>query len=431
MSVSSRLLARARDVIPGGVNSPVRAFQAVGSDPPFISRGEGSELIDVDGHRYLDLISSWGALILGHADTGVLGATMAAASRGSSFGAPTEGEIDLAEEIVSRVPSVDKVRLCSSGTESTMHAIRLARGFTGRDLIIKMEGNYHGAHDAMLVKAGSGVATFSDGAATTEPGSPGVPASVAALTIVVPYNDPEAVEAALNAHDGKVAAVILEPVAGNMGCIPPLPGYLERLRELCTHHGTLLIFDEVMTGFRLARGGAQERFGISPDLTCMGKVVGGGYPLAAFGGRADIMDHLSPVGPVYQAGTLSGNPVAVAAGLATLRQLDATVYARLDAIGAAIEDGLAGAVDYHGCSIARVGSMFTVFFRAEAPHRFDEVQQCDLAAFGRFFRAALNGGVYLPASQYEAAFLSARVTDAQVDQIVDGLTSALVAAHVH
>ncbi len=431
MSVSSRLLARARDVIPGGVNSPVRAFGAVGGDPPFISRGEGAELIDVDGHRYLDLVGSWGALILGHADTAVLGATMAAASRGSSFGAPTEAEVELAEAIANRVPSVDKVRLCSSGTEATMHAIRLARGATGRDLVIKLEGCYHGAHDAVLVKAGSGVATFSDGAATTEPGSPGVPAAVAANTLVAPFNDLQAIQDLLEAHDGKVAGLILEPVAGNMGCIAPLEGYLQGIRDLCTKHGTLLIFDEVMTGFRLARGGAQERFGISPDLTCMGKVVGGGYPLAAFGGRAELMDHLSPVGGVYQAGTLSGNPVAVAAGLATLRQLDATTYAQLEAVGSAIEEGLAPAVAYHGCSISRVGSMFTVFFRAEVPTRFDEVQGCDLAAFGRFFRAALNGGVYLPASQYEAIFLSARIQEAQVQGIIDGLTSALVAAHVH
>jgi glutamate-1-semialdehyde 2,1-aminomutase len=428
MSRSSRLLARANEVIPGGVNSPVRAFRAVGGDPPFIARGEGSEMIDVDGHRYIDLIASWGPLILGHANTGVLGATMAAASRGSSFGAPTEAEVEMAEEICSRVTSVEKVRLCSSGTEATMHAMRLARGFTGRDLVIKFEGCYHGAHDAMLVKAGSGVATFSDGKATTEPGSPGVPADVAQNTLVAPFNDAQAVEDLLKAHDGKVAAVMLEPVAGNMGCIPPEPGYLEGLRELCTKHGTLLVFDEVMTGFRLARGGAQERFGVHADLTCMGKVVGGGYPLAAFGGRADIMDHLSPVGPVYLGGTLSGNPVAVAAGLATLRQLDDAAYDRLERVGAAIEKGIASAVTYHGCSFARVGSMFTIFFRSEAPKRFDEVQQCDLDAFGRFFRAALSGGVYMPPSQYEAAFLNTAMTDAQVSKVIDGLQSALVAA---
>ena len=428
MSRSSRLLDRASAVIPGGVNSPVRAFRAVGGDPPFIARGDGAEMIDVDGHRYIDLIGSWGPLILGHVDTGVLGDTMLAASRGSSFGAPTEAEIELAEEIVSRVPSIEKVRLCSSGTEATMHAVRLARGVTGRDLIIKFEGHYHGAHDAMLVKAGSGVATFSEGRATTMPGSPGVPAAIAALTLVAPFNDLDAVAALLRAHDGKVAAVMLEPVAGNMGCVAPVPGYLEGLRALCSQHGALLIFDEVMTGFRLARGGAQERFGVMPDITCLGKVVGGGYPLAAFGASARIMDHLSPVGPIYQGGTLSGNPVAVAAGLATLRRLDDAAYAKLDAIGARIEEGLSRALAYHGCSMERVGSMFTVYFRSKAPKTFTEVQECDLDAFGRFFRAALNGGVYLPPSQYEAAFLNTALSDQQVGQIVDGLNSALVAA---
>ena len=430
MSRSTKLLSRAQQVIPGGVNSPVRAFNAVGGDPPFIARGEGAELIDVDGHRYVDLIGSWGPLILGHADTQVLGVTMAAASRGSSFGAPTEAEIDLAEEIVARVPSVQKVRLCSSGTEATMHALRLARGATGRDRIVKMEGCFHGAHDAMLVKAGSGVATFSGGAATTEPGSPGVPSAVAALTSVAPYNDLGAVEALFEAHKDEIAAVILEPAAGNMGLIPPAEGYLQGLRDLCTKHGALLVFDEVMTGFRLARGGAQERFGIAPDLTCMGKVVGGGYPLAAFGGPADLMDKLAPVGPIYQAGTLSGNPVAVAAGLATLRQLDDGVYDKLESIGARIEEGLQAAVAYHKCSLARVGSMFTVFFRATAPATFSEVQECDFDGFSRFFRAALNGGVYLPPSQYEAAFLNANMTDEQVTQVINGLASAFVASTI-
>ncbi|HHO50460.1 MAG TPA: glutamate-1-semialdehyde-2,1-aminomutase [Deltaproteobacteria bacterium] len=431
MSRSTHLLARAMEVIPGGVNSPVRAFNAVGGDPPFIARGEGCEVVDVDGHHYLDLVGSWGPLILGHADTAVLGAAMAAASRGSSFGAPTEGEIELAEEIVARVPSVDKVRLCSSGTEATMHALRLSRGVTGRDLIVKLEGCYHGAHDGVLVKAGSGVATFSRGEATAQPGSPGVPAATAALTLVAPFNDPGAIRALLEAHDQQIAAVILEPVAGNMGCVPPAPGYLQELRRMCTDAGTHLIFDEVMTGFRVGRGSAQERFGVTPDLTCMGKVVGGGYPLAAFGGSAAIMDQLAPLGPIYQAGTLSGNPVAVAAGRATLRQLDDACYERLETLGDRLEEAIQPALTYHKCSMNRVGSMFTVFFRPTPPTRFDEVQQCDLEGFGRFFRAALNGGVYLPPSQYEAAFLPARLTDEQLDRIVDGLTSALVAAHVH
>lgn len=431
MSRSTRLLARALDVIPGGVNSPVRAFGAVGGDPPFIARGEGVEIIDVDGHRYLDLVGSWGPLLLGHADTAVLGAAMAAASRGSSFGAPTEAEIDLAEEVANRVPGIEKVRMCSSGTEATMHAMRLARAATGRDLVIKLEGCYHGAHDGVLVKAGSGVATFSAGEATTQPGSPGVPDAVAALTLVAPYNDAAAIEALLETNKGNVAAVILEPVTGNMGCIRPTDGYLERVRELCTEHGAILVFDEVMTGFRLARGGAQELLGVTPDLTTLGKVIGGGYPLAAFGGRADLMDQLAPNGPVYQAGTLSGNPVAVAAGLATLRQLDASAYVRLEALGMQIEEALAPALEYHGCSMGRVGSMFTVFFRPQRPTAFHEVQECDLDAFGRFFRAALNGGVYLPPSQFEAAFLPLRLTDNQVHRVVEGMSSALVAAHIH
>ncbi|MEZ4237231.1 MAG: glutamate-1-semialdehyde 2,1-aminomutase [Myxococcota bacterium] len=430
MSRSSKLLARAREVIPGGVNSPVRAFAAVGGDPPFVARGEGAELVDVDGHRYVDLVGSWGPLILGHADNAVLGAAMAAASRGSSFGAPTELEIELAEEIVRRVPSIEKVRLVSSGTEATMHTVRLARGATGRDRIVKMEGCFHGAHDAMLVKAGSGVATFSAGEATTQPGSPGVPAAIAELTLVAPYNDLAAVAALFEAHPNEIAAVILEPVAGNMGLVAPVEGYLQGLRDLCTKHGALLIFDEVMTGFRLARGGAQERFGITPDLTCLGKVVGGGYPLAAFGGSAALMDKLAPVGPIYQAGTLSGNPVAVAAGLATLQKLDDAAYQRLEELGARIEAGVQAAVQYHGCSLARVGSMFTVFFRPQVPTRFSEVQECDLEGFSRFFRAALNGGVYLPASQYEAAFLSVVLTDKHVARVVDGIASALVASSV-
>ena len=312
-----------------------------------------------------------------------------------------------------------------------MHALRLARAATGRDLVIKLEGCYHGAHDAVLVKAGSGVATFSGGEATTQPGSPGVPDAVAALTLVAPFNDADAIERLLEAHRDQVAAVILEPVTGNMGCIAPAAGYLERVRELCRQHGALLVFDEVMTGFRLARGGAQQLLGVQPDLTTLGKVIGGGYPLAAFGGRADIMDQLAPNGPVYQAGTLSGNPVAVAAGLATLRQLDAGAYARLEALGAQVQEALGPALEYHGCSMGRVGSMFTIFFRPNAPQAFHEVQECDLDGFGRFFRAALNGGVYLPPSQFEAAFLPLRLSDAQLDRLVDGVNSALVAAHIH
>jgi len=424
MSQSSRLLERARNVIPGGVNSPVRAFKAVGGDPPFISRGEGAEIIDVDGHRYVDLVCSWGALLLGHADNGVLGATMAAAARGSSFGAPTEAEIDLAELLRDKIDSVEKVRLVSSGTEATMHALRLARGATGRERIVKIQGCYHGAHDAMLVQAGSGLATFG------VPGSPGVPAAVAEATLLAPFNDLDAISALFEAQGADIAALIIEPVAGNMGCIPPKAGYLQGLREITAQHGTVLIFDEVMTGFRVGETCAQGRYGITPDLTCFGKIVGGGYPLAAFGGRADLMDQLAPVGNVYQAGTLSGNPVAVAAGLATLRRLDHTVYDHIEAVGQALEEQLRPAIAYHGCSMHRVGGMFTIFFRDEAPDNFEQVKTCDMDAFGRFFRAALNGGVYLPPSQYEAAFLSHALTERHVDSIVGGINAALVAAHV-
>lgn len=422
MSRSAKLLARASEVIPGGVNSPVRAFRAVGGAPPFIARGEGAELVDEDGHRYLDLINSWGPLILGHAHIAVLGAVTAAASRGFTFGAPTRGEVELAEAIVDRVPSVEQVRLCSSGTEATMHAVRLARGATGRDLILKMSGCYHGAHDSVLVAAGSGVATFAT------PGSPGIPESVAACTLVVPYNDLEAARAVFAEHGERIAGVILEPVAGNMGCIPPLPGYLEGLRELTSAHGSVLIFDEVMTGFRLARGGAQERLGVTPDLTTMGKVIGGGFPLAAFGGKRELMQCLSPIGSVYQAGTLSGNPVAVAAANATVQLLDDGVYERLDAIGDAIEAGIAPAIAYHGASIHRVGSMFTVFFRDHAPNNFAEVQECDFDAFARFHTAALTAGLYLPPSQYEAAFICSNLTNRDVDTIIEGVEAALVAA---
>jgi len=422
MSRSSRWLVRGERVIPGGVNSPVRAFNAVGGDPPFIARGEGVELIDEDGHRYLDCICSWGALMLGHAPVEVVGAITKAASAGTTFGAPTGAEVELAEELVARVPSLDMVRLCSSGTEATMHAIRLARGATGRELLIKFDGCYHGAHDACLVGAGSGVATFAI------PGSPGVPAGTAAATIVLPFNDLDALRATFAERGDQIAAVIVEPVAGNMGCIPPRPGYLEGMRELTEKHGAVLIFDEVMTGLRLARGGAQERLGVTPDLTCLGKVVGGGLPMAAFGGRAELMRQLAPTGPIYQAGTLSGNPVAVAAATATLRLLTPERYDHLERIAQAVEDGVRDAVNYHGCSLHRVGSMFTVFFRPQAPWSFEEVRECDFDAFGRFFRAALSCGVYLPPSQYEAAFLSTAMTQDHVATLVGAIEAALVAA---
>jgi glutamate-1-semialdehyde 2,1-aminomutase len=422
MNRSEALLDQALRVIPGGVNSPVRAFGAVGGSPPFIARGEGVHVVDADGHRYLDLVCSWGALLLGHAATPVVAAATKALVNGSSFGAPTEAEVLLAEELVARVPSFEKVRLCSSGTESTMHAVRLARGYTGRDLILKLDGCYHGAHDSVLVSAGSGVVTFA------KPGSPGIPEAVAANTLVAPFNDAEAVATICAEHGDRLAAILLEPVAGNMGCIPPEPGYLEALRELCDKHGIVLIFDEVMSGFRVDPGSAQGLYGVTPDLSCFGKVVGGGFPLAAFGGRADIMGRLSPEGPVYQAGTLSGNPVAVAAGLAALRSLTPERYARLEQIGQRLDEALAPSVAYHGGSYVRVGGMFTVFFRETRPVRFDQVKECDMDAFGRFFRAALSGGVYLPPSQFEACFLSMELTDDDIDQAVEGMSAALVAA---
>ncbi|NCG20235.1 MAG: glutamate-1-semialdehyde 2,1-aminomutase [Rhodobacterales bacterium] len=425
MSRSSRLMDRALAVIPGGVNSPVRAFAAVGGEPPFIDFGEGAEIVDVDGHRYIDLVCSWGALMLGHAEPSVLGAAMGAASRGSSFGAPTEAEIELAELLIERVPCFEQVRLCSSGTLATMHAIRLARGATGRDKVLKFSGCYHGAHDSMLVSAGSGVATFAT------PGSPGIPASVAEHTLVAPFNDLETVAEIVRQHGDQLACIIVEPVAGNMGAIGPVPGFLEGLRALCDSSGALLIFDEVMSGFRVGPQSAQGLYGVMPDLSTFGKIVGGGYPLAAFGGRADIMQNLAPVGAVYQAGTLSGNPVAVAAGIATLKKLDDALYERLEALGKQLDEGLSTAVQYHGISYSRIGGMFTLFFRDELPHRFDEVQECDLDAFGRYFGAALAGGVYLPPSQFEAVFLSAAMTDKQMLEVISGLNAALVSAHAN
>jgi glutamate-1-semialdehyde 2,1-aminomutase len=422
MTRSQQLLERATAVIPGGVNSPVRAFSAVGGAPLFVASGEGPWIEDEDGARYLDLVGSWGPLIVGHCHPAVVRAAMDAVRAGSSFGAPTAGEVELAEHLVNRLPWLEQVRLCSSGTEATMHAIRLARGFTGRDRILKMDGCYHGAHDAMLVKAGSGVATFA------VPGSPGVPAATADLTSVVPFNDLPAVERMLLAHPAEFAAIILEPVAGNMGCIAPQPGYLRGLRDLADEHGALLIADEVMCGFRAGPQGAQGRYAVHADLTCMGKVVGGGYPLAAFGGRRAVMARLAPAGPVYQAGTLSGNPVAVAAGLATLRLLDDGAFAKLEALGARLEEGLTEGLHALGCSITRVGSMFTVFFRGVAPTRMDEVRECDMETFGAFFRGALERGIYLPPSQYEAAFLNLALTDDHVDRIAQALLDAAAEA---
>ncbi len=416
-SRSEELLKRACTVIPGGVNSPVRAFAAVEGDPPFIAKGEGTWCTDVDGNRYLDLVGSWGPLLLGHAHPVVLAAIHEAAASGTSFGAPTEGEVLFAEELCAAHPVLEMVRLCSSGTEATMHAIRLARGFTGRDHIIKLDGHYHGAHDAVLVAAGSGVATFA------RPGSPGIPAATAALTLTAPFNDVDAIRVHLETHD--VACIIAEPVTGNTGCIAPDPGYWDAVRALCTKHGALLVIDEVMTGFRLARGGACERLGIDADLVTLGKIVGGGLPLAAFGGRREVMARLSPSGPVYQAGTLSGNPLAVAAGRATLGLLDAELYASLEDLSARFDAGIRGAVEAAGLSMIRVGSMFTIYFRAEPPRDFADVKSCDQARFGRFHRAALRHGVYLPPSQFEAAFLPATLSDEDLSHAIAGITAAI------
>ncbi|MBM76013.1 MAG: glutamate-1-semialdehyde-2,1-aminomutase [Proteobacteria bacterium] len=417
MSVSDSLLQRAQKVIPGGVNSPVRAFSAVEGNPPFIAQAKGCWMEDVDGNVFLDLIGSWGPMILGHAHPKVLEAIQDTAQNGTSFGAPTEAEVLFAEELCGAHPGLDMVRLCSSGTEATMHAIRLARGYTGKDYLIKIDGCYHGAHDAVLVKAGSGVATFA------EPGSPGIPEAVAGLTLTSPFNDTEVIEQHLQNHS--VAAIILEAVPGNMGCIVPKPGYFKRLRALCDEYDTLLIVDEVMTGFRLARGGACQRFDIDADLVALGKIVGGGLPLAAFGGRQEIMSKLSPLGAVYQAGTLSGNPLAVAAGRATLSLLKEDLYEHLESIAEQIEDRIAPIVREHGCSFARVGSMFTIFFRASAPKDFSEVLECDFEAFGRFHRNALNEGLYFPPSQYEAVFIGIEMGEKELDFLEKGIVKAL------
>jgi glutamate-1-semialdehyde 2,1-aminomutase len=411
--------------IPGGVNSPVRAFRGVGGEPFFVARAEGARLHDVDGRAYVDFVGSWGPLILGHAPEVVVEAVAEAARRGTSYGAPTAMEVDLAEAIHGAFPSMEMVRLVSSGTEAAMSAIRLARGATGRDVIIKFDGCYHGHADSLLVKAGSGGATFSI------PDSQGVPAALAALTATVPFNDLDAVAAALRQHPDAVAAVIVEPVAGNMGVVPPADGFLAGLRDLTARHGALLIFDEVITGFRVARGGAQERYGVRPDLTCLGKIIGGGLPVGAYGGRADLMRHVAPLGGVYQAGTLSGNPLAVAAGLATLRALreDPDAYPRLERLGARLEAGLRRAADKAGIPVTvnRVGSMLTGFFTDGPVRSYADARRADTARYGRFFHGMLERGVYLAPSQFEAAFVSLAHTPSDLDQVeraaLESLTS--------
>jgi glutamate-1-semialdehyde 2,1-aminomutase len=404
----------AQRVIPGGVNSPVRAFRSVGGEPVFIRSAKGAYIYGEDDRRYIDYVGSWGPMILGHAHPDIIAAVRDAAGRGLSFGAPTVVETRLAELVCEMVPSMDQVRFVSSGTEATMSAIRLARGFTGRDRIIKFEGCYHGHSDALLVKAGSGALTLG------VPTSPGVPAAVAADTLTLSFNDPGALEQAFEEYGDTLAAVIIEPVTGNMNMILPEPGYLETLRALCDRHGVVLIFDEVMTGFRVARGGAQEVTGVTPDLTTLGKIIGGGMPVGAFGGRKDIMAHIAPLGPVYQAGTLSGNPVAMHAGLATLSKLtDDGVYEQLSATTERLVSGLAAAADDAGIPLAtaHLGGMFGFFFSATAPvTRYDQVVACDIERFKAFFHGMLDAGIYLAPSAFEAGFVSLAHTDADIDE---------------
>jgi glutamate-1-semialdehyde 2,1-aminomutase len=420
---SRRLQLRAESLIPGGVNSPVRAFKAVGGDPPFIVRGKGSRLWDADGNEYLDYIGSWGPMILGHAFPEVVEAIQSAAANSASFGASTPAEADLAELVISAFPHMEKVRFVSSGTEATMSAIRLARAYTKRKYIIKFEGCYHGHADALLVKAGSGVATLGI------PGSAGVPEEFTQFTLALPFNDREALEAAFQKFHRQIACVIVEPVVGNMGCVAPAAGYLERMRTITERDGTLLIFDEVMTGFRLTFGGAQELNGISPDLTTMGKIIGGGLPVGGYGGPSKIMDLVAPLGPMYQAGTLSGNPLAMAAGLATLRYLKAhpEIYSRIDLLSAKLVAGVLAAAKSAGVAMTanRAGSMFTWFFAPDAVYDWHSAAKCDTAAFGKFFRGMLENGVYLPPAQYEAAFLSAAHTDADVEATIAAAKLAL------
>jgi glutamate-1-semialdehyde 2,1-aminomutase len=400
---SKVLFERAQRVIPGGVNSPVRAFRAVGGEPVFIREARGPYIYGADGAEYVDYVCSWGPMILGHADAAVIQAIARTAALGTSYGAPTEAEIIMAETLIEAMPSLEMVRLTSSGTEAVMGALRVARGFTGRDLAVKMEGGFHGGADHLLVKAGSGLATLG------VPDSAGIPADVAKITLTIPYNDLAATRALFEAHGKNIAALIVEPVAGNMGCVPPEPGYLEGLREITREHGALLVFDEVITGFRVAFGGAQQRYGVAADLTTLGKIVGGGMPLGVYGGRRDVMSKVAPVGPVYQAGTLSGNPVAVAAGLTTVRALKASgVYDKLDKLGARIEQAFVAGAKKHGVplTVQRVGSMLTPFFTTGPVKSWNDASKCDTAKFGRFHRAMLQAGVYWPPSQFEAGFVS-------------------------
>jgi glutamate-1-semialdehyde 2,1-aminomutase len=413
---SQALFERAKKSIPGGVNSPVRAFRSVGGEPLFIGRAEGARIWDVDGNEYIDYVCSWGPAILGHGDDAILDTIARTAAMGTTFGAPTELEVEFAELVREAFPSIQKLRCVSSGTEATMSALRVARGFTGRDKIVKIDGGYHGHADFLLVAAGSGAATLGI------PGSAGVPAGAAKDTLLVPYNDMEAARSCFEANRGQIAAFIVEPVLGNVGVVAPRPGYLETLRKLCDEHGALLIFDEVITGFRLAWGGAQEKYKVKPDLTCLGKIIGGGLPAAAYGGRADVMDKIAPDGPVYQAGTLSGNPLAMAAGIATMHRLrHPGTYEKLEALGARLETGLRGP----SITVNRVGSMLTAFFTPEPVVDYSTAKRSDTTKYGAYFRAMLERGVYLAPSQFEAAFLSLAHTNEDVDRTIAAARESL------
>ena len=418
---SDKLFSKATELIPGGVNSPVRAFRGVGGTPRFIKSARGATITDVDGKTYIDYVGSWGPMILGHADEEVVAALREVAAGGTSFGAPTELEVDLAQEVVDAVPSIEMVRLVSSGTEATMSAIRLARGVTGRTKLVKFEGCYHGHGDSLLVKAGSGVATLG------LPDSPGVPAALAENTLTVPFNNAAALEQVFTEHKD-IAAVIIEPVVGNMGCVPPQPGYLEAVRKFTKANGTLLIFDEVMTGFRLARGGAQELYGITPDITTLGKIIGGGLPVGAYGGSRDLMNNIAPAGPIYQAGTLSGNPLSMTAGLVTLRRLrDKSVYERLNNTSRKLCEGLSAAATGVGIktTMNRVGSMWTSFFTDEPVIDWTTANRSNRERYAKFFHAMLEEGVYLAPSQFEAAFVSLAHTDDIINQTIDAARKSL------
>ena len=418
---SRRLFIQAKRILPGGVDSPVRAFSAVGGTPPFIRRARGARLVDEDGRSYVDFVMSWGPLIHGHAPAGLTRALGDAAARGTSFGAPTALEVDLGLAVRRLMPSVERVRFVNSGTEATMSALRVARAASGRDRVIKFAGCYHGHADAFLVQAGSGATTLG------VPTSPGISRAVAAGTLVARYNDLGSVDRLFRAHRNQVAALIVEPLAGNMGIVPPAAGFLEGLRTLCDRHGTILIFDEVISGFRVSPGGAQERFGVRPDLTCLGKIIGGGLPVGAYGGRQDLMEQVAPVGPVYQAGTLSGNPLAMTAGLWALSQLSPALYARLDRLGQRLATGLAGAARGAGIDLQvnAHGSVLTPFFTARPVHDYQSATRADTSAYARFFRGMLTRGIYPPPSQFEAWFLSGAHTTRHIDQAIEAARATM------